>query len=60
MILKKLKTIIPILKQGTRVINLYEKGLKIEIKEDGSPVSNGFKSWWINHKKIKELVPISL
>ena len=26
---------------GLESINLYEKGLKIEIKEDGSPVSNG-------------------
>ena len=26
---------------GLESINLYKKGLKIEIKEDGSPVSNG-------------------
>ena len=26
---------------GQESIELYDKGLKIEIKEDGSPVSNG-------------------
>ena len=26
---------------GKESIDLYEKGLKIEIKKDGSPVSNG-------------------
>ena len=26
---------------GFESINLYKKGLKIEIKNDGSPVSNG-------------------
>ena len=34
--------LIPIFEEaGLESINLYKKGLKIEIKEDGSPVSNG-------------------
>ena len=43
---------------GLESINLYEKGLKIEIKEDGSPVSNGdLKVDELITKKIKELTP---
>ena len=41
---------------GLESINLYKKGLKIEIKEDGSPVSNGdLKVNELISKKIKEL-----
>ena len=41
-----------------RVNKLYKKGLKIEIKEDGSPVSNGdLKVNDLISKKIKELTP---
>ena len=43
---------------GLESINLYKKGLKIEIKEDGSPVSNG--DLIVNElicNKIKELTP---
>ena len=29
------------IKAGDETIKLYNEGLKIEIKEDGSPVSNG-------------------
>ena len=39
-------------------IELFKKGLKIQIKEDGSPVSNG--DLLVNEiitKKIKELTP---
>ena len=43
---------------GQESINLYKKGLKIEIKEDGSPVSNGdLKVNEMISKKIKELTP---
>ena len=43
---------------GKESIDLQKKGLKIEIKEDNSPVSNGDIS--VNNiisKKIKELTP---
>mgnify|MGYP001338227132 CR=1 FL=1 len=43
---------------GKESIDLYEKGLKIEIKKDGSPVSNG--DLIVNEiitKKISELTP---
>ncbi len=43
---------------GKKSIDLYEKGLKIEIKKDGSPVSNG--DLIVNEiitKKISELTP---
>ena len=43
---------------GKESINLYNKGLKIEIKEDNSPVSNGdLKVNEIITKKIRELTP---
>ena len=43
---------------GLESINLYKRGLKIEIKEDGSPVSNGdLKVNDLISKKIKELTP---
>jgi|TARA_B110000211_G_C14063411_1_gene546626 3'(2'), 5'-bisphosphate nucleotidase len=43
---------------GDESINLYEKGLKIEIKEDQSPVSNGdLKVNELITKKIKEITP---
>ena len=43
---------------GLESINLYKKGLKIEIKEDGSPVSNGdLKVNELICKKIVELTP---
>ena len=43
---------------GLESINLYKKGLKIEIKEDGSPVSNGdLKVNELITQKIKELTP---
>ena len=43
---------------GLVSIDLYKKGLKIEIKEDGSPVSNGdLKVNELICKKIKELTP---
>ena len=43
---------------GLESIDLYKKGLKIEIKEDGSPVSNGdLKVNDLISKKIKELTP---
>ena len=39
---KVTKELIPVFNNaGLESINLYKKGLKIEIKEDGSPVSNG-------------------
>ena len=39
-------------------IDLYEKGLKIDIKEDNSPVTNGdIKVNEIITNKIKELTP---
>ena len=43
---------------GRESIEIYKKGLKIEIKEDNSPVSNGdIKVNEIITKKIKELTP---
>ncbi len=43
---------------GLESISLYKKGLKIEIKEDGSPVSNGdLRVNELITKKIKELTP---
>ena len=43
---------------GQESINLYAKGLKIEIKEDGSPVSNGdLKCNELITNKILELTP---
>lgn len=43
---------------GLESIDLYKKGLKIEIKEDGSPVSNGdLKVNEMISNKIKELTP---
>tara|TARA_B100000963_G_scaffold343501_1_gene345409 strand:- start:2824 stop:3603 length:780 start_codon:yes stop_codon:yes gene_type:complete len=46
------------LEAGKVSIDLYKKGLKIEIKEDSSPVSNGdLKVNEIITKKIKELTP---
>ena len=43
---------------GEESIDLYKKGLKIEIKEDNSPVSNGdLKVNEIITKKIKQLTP---
>ena len=51
--------LIPIFEEaGLESINLYKKGLKIEIKEDGSPVSNGdLKMNELISKKIVELTP---
>ncbi|MDC3152338.1 3'(2'),5'-bisphosphate nucleotidase CysQ [Pelagibacteraceae bacterium] len=53
------KELIPVFNiAGLESIDLYKKGLKIEIKEDGSPVSNG--DLRVNElicKKIKELTP---
>ena len=43
---------------GKVAIDLYKKGLKIEIKEDKSPVSNGdLKVNELITNKIKELTP---
>jgi len=43
---------------GQESINLYKKGLKIEIKEDKSPVSNGdLRANELITKKIKDLTP---
>ena len=43
---------------GKISIDLYKKGLKIEIKEDKSPVSNGdLKVNELITNKIKELTP---
>ena len=43
---------------GKASIDLYEKGLKIDIKEDNSPVTNGdIKVNEIITNKIKELTP---
>ena len=43
---------------GQESINLYKKGLKIQIKEDKSPVSNGdLKANELITNKIKELTP---
>ena len=51
--------LIPIIEDaGQESIDLYNKGLKIEIKEDGSPVSNGdLKVNDIISKKIEKLTP---
>jgi len=43
---------------GQESIDLYKKGLKIEIKEDQSPVSNGdLRANELISKRIKELTP---
>ena len=43
---------------GQESIDLYKKGLKIEIKEDKSPVSNGdLRANELITKKIKDLTP---
>ena len=43
---------------GKKSIKLYEKGLKIEIKDDGSPVSNGdLEVNDLLSNKIRELTP---
>ena len=43
---------------GQETIDLYKKGLKIELKEDKSPVSNGdLRANELITKKIKELTP---
>ena len=43
---------------GQESINLYTKGLNIEVKEDNSPVSNGdLKVNELITNKIKELTP---
>ena len=43
---------------GRETIKLFQEGLKIEIKEDKSPVSNGdLKVNNIVSKKISELTP---
>ena len=43
---------------GQESIDLYKKGLKIEIKEDKSPVSNGdLRVNDLITKRIKELTP---
>ena len=45
-------------KAGEVSIDLYKQGLKIETKEDGSPVSNGdLKVNKLVTSKIKELTP---
>ena len=53
------KELIPVFElAGQESINLYKKGLKIEIKDDNSPVSNG--DLIVNEiicKKISELTP---
>ena len=51
--------LIPIFEEaGKESIDLYNKGLKIEIKEDGSPVSNGdLKVNKLISKKIEQLTP---
>mgnify|MGYP001423645046 CR=1 FL=1 len=53
------ESLIPIFDEaGEESINLYKKGLKIEIKEDGSPVSNGdLKVNALISEKINELTP---
>ena len=46
------------IKAGDDTIKLYNEGLKIEIKEDGSPVSNGdLKADNLISKKISSLTP---
>ena len=56
---KIVEDLIPIFEiAGKESIDLYDKGLKIEIKEDGSPVSNG--DLIVNEilsRKISELTP---
>ena len=56
---KIVEGLIPIFEiAGKESIDLYDKGLKIEIKQDGSPVSNG--DLIVNEilsKKISELTP---
>jgi 3'(2'), 5'-bisphosphate nucleotidase len=43
---------------GQESIDLYKKGLKIQIKEDKSPVSNGdLRANELITEKIKELTP---
>ena len=51
--------LIPVFEEAGQVsIDLYNKGLKIEIKEDGSPVSNGdLKVNEIISKRIEQLTP---
>ena len=45
-------------KAGEESIRLYKEGLKIEIKEDGSPVSNGdLRANEIISEKIADLTP---
>ena len=45
-------------KAGEESLRLYEKGLKIEIKQDGSPVSNGdLRVNEIISEKIADLTP---
>ena len=45
-------------KAGEESIKLYKEGLKIEIKEDGSPVSNGdLRTNEIISEKIADLTP---
>ena len=58
--LKKItKELIPVFDHaGLESIRLFEKGLKIEIKKDGSPVSNGdLKVNELISKKIEQLTP---
>ena len=46
------------IKAGEDTIKLYNEGLKIEIKEDGSPVSNGdLMANDIISRKISSLTP---
>ena len=51
--------LIPIFEEaGQMSIDLFNKGLKVEIKDDGSPVSNGdLKVNEIISKKIEQLTP---
>ena len=45
-------------KAGEESIRLYKEGLKIEIKEDGSPVSNGdLRTNEVISEKIADLTP---
>ena len=58
--LKKItEELIPIFEvAGKESIDLYKNGLNIEIKEDGSPVSNGdLKVNELLSKKISQLTP---
>ena len=56
---KVAEELIPVFEEaGRESIDLYNKGLKIEIKGDGSPVSNGdLKVNELISKKIKQLTP---